>query len=247
MAAIGELDWVHVFVDLPADTVERTRAFWSRALGWPVGQPWQEHPEFTTLLPPRGRSYVHVQQVEDRPRVHVDLEVDDIDVARDRLVELGATAGMRTRWWQVMGSPGGLPFCLCTTGDEPRPGPAAWPEGHSSRLVQVCIDAPAPLFDRELAFWEHATGWRRERSGREEFTDLVGPPEAPLRLLLQRLDPGDAGTTVRAHLDVGSDAVDAEAGRLGDLGARFVDRFPRWALLADPAGLPFCVIDRSPR
>jgi hypothetical protein len=31
-----------------------------------------------------------------------------------------------------------------------------------------------------------------------------------------------------------------------DLGARYVDRYVRWALLVDPAGLPFCVTGNSP-
>jgi hypothetical protein len=246
MAAIGQLDRIHVFIDVPPDTADQAHAFWSRALGWQVGEPWPGHPEFTTLLPPHGHSYVHVQEVDDSPRVHVDVEVDDLDVARDRLVDLGATPGMRTQMWQVMGSPGRLPFCLCTTSDEPRPGGTTWPEGHRSRLAQVCIDAPGQLFDRELAFWRQVTGWQTSGSGRPEFTDLVGPGHATLQLLLQRLGDDDPGTTVRAHIDLGSDDIDAEAARLRALGARLVDRYTGWALLVDPAGLPFCVTGNSP-
>jgi Glyoxalase-like domain len=247
MATIGELDWVHVFIDVPPDTAAAARGFWSGVLGWAPGEPWDGHPEFTSLLPPDGHSYVHVQEVHDDPRVHVDVEVDDLDAARDRLADLGARSGMRTRWWQVMHSPAGLPFCLCYPSHGPRPPGTLHPGGHRSRLAQVCIDAPHEAFDAELAFWQQATGWHVERSGRPEFTDLVGPPEATLRLLLQRLGEDDPGATARAHIDLGSDDIDAEADRLTGIGARYLDRYPNWALLTDPAGLPFCVTGVSPQ
>src|SRR5215207_7631112 len=135
--------WLHVFVDVPESSAEAARSFWSAATGSEVGPPWQAHPEFTSLQPPDGSSYAHVQVIDGPARVHPDLVVDDVDGHRDRLVALGATARDRRDQWQVMASPGGLPFCLCRE-PEPkrRPGPVGWPGGHRSRLTQLCIDSP---------------------------------------------------------------------------------------------------------
>jgi hypothetical protein len=247
MAGIGALEWAHVFIDVPPDRAEVARDFWSRALVWERGAPWEGHPEFTSLVPPQGDSYVHVQEVDDEPRIHLDVVVPDLDEARNEVARLGAQVGTRADTWQVMSSPGGLPFCLCL---EParatRPPGTRLSGGHRSRLAQVCIDAPAEEFHKELAFWKQVTGWEVSRSGRAEFVDLVGPASAPLRLLLQRLQPDDLGTTTRAHIDLGSDDRDAEAARLVDLGARYVQKFSGWVLLVDPAGLPFCVTGKSP-
>jgi hypothetical protein len=248
MAQIGSLDWVHVFVDVPHAVAAQTRVFWSRALCWATGDPWGQHPEFTTLLPPDGDPYVHVQEVgDDDARVHPDIVVDDLDEARDQAVALGASAGTRAQAWQVMRSPGGLPFCLCRhPASGSRPPGTQHEGGWRSRLAKLCIDAPEQQFDRELVFWQQVTGWQSSRSSRPEYTDLLAPRPVPLRLLLQRLEPHDTGTTVRAHIDLGSDDIDAEARRLTTLGARHAERFDGWALMSDPAGLPFCVTASSP-
>lgn len=50
----------------------------------------------------------------------------------------------------------------------------------------------------------------------------------------------------RVHLDVHTDDVDAEVARLEALGASQVERLADWAVLRDPAGLPFCVVHASP-
>jgi predicted enzyme related to lactoylglutathione lyase len=247
MARIGKLSWLHVFVDVPPAAAEAARTFWAEALRWPPGKSWDGHPEFTSLVPPHGDPYVHVQEADAGPRVHLDLVVDDLDRGRDALVELGAQVGRREPAWQVMTSPGGLPFCLCRTPRSgTRPPGTQHEEGHRSRLAQVCIDVPAAQYEREVAFWQTISGWEASRSGRPEFTDLVGPPEASLRILMQRLGPDDEGTMTRAHIDLGSDDIDAEAERLTGLGARFVERFEGWAVLVDPAGMTFCVTGKSP-
>jgi predicted enzyme related to lactoylglutathione lyase len=254
MARIGALDWMHVFVDVPSDAASTTCTFWSHALGWETGPQWAQHPEFRSLVPDAGDRYVHVQEIDGDPRVHLDLVVDDLDTARDALLGLGAEAASRTAQWQVMRSPGGLPFCLCrrpAAGTRP---PATQHDGHRSRLVQVCIDVPADRFDREVAFWQEATGWDyRPSTLHPELADLRGPATAPLRLLMQRLGADDRGTTTRAHIDMGCDDLDAEAERLVSFGARrlgpgkgYVDRTRGWVVMADPTGLPFCVTSKPP-
>jgi predicted enzyme related to lactoylglutathione lyase len=248
MSRIGALTWMHVFIDVPPAAAGAARAFWALALRWPLGPSWDGHPEFTTLVPPQGDPYVHIQEVGDEePRVHVDVVVDDMGTARDALVGLGAQTGPHEHGWQVMSSPGGLPFCLCRNpSGGTRPPGTLHDRGHRSRLAQVCIDVPADRYDRELMFWESLTGWHTSHGGRSEFTDLVGPPEASLRILMQRLGGEDEGTATRAHIDLGSDDIDAEVQRLTELGATFVERFEGWAVMVDPAGMTFCVTGKPP-
>ena len=66
-----------------------------------------------------------------------------------------------------------------------------------------------------------------------------------MAFLLQRLGPGADGP-VRAHLDLGTDDRAAEVERVRVAGAELVDDTRRWAVLRDPAGLPFCVTPRPP-
>ena len=238
--------WLHVFVDVPAESAQTARDFWSAATGWAVGEPWQGRPEFTSLEPADGAAYVHVQEIGGPPRLHLDLAVDDLDAQRDRLVGLGATAGARTDDWQVMQSPGGLPFCLC---HEPwphdRPGPVIWPDGHRSRLTQLCIDVPEAVIDAEREFWCAATGWRYEphRDATSEFQGKLYPPDGgTAHLLLQRLGPDDDGDRTRAHIDLDTDDRQAEVDRLVELGARLIGPgYGGWVVLEDPVGLQFCV------
>jgi predicted enzyme related to lactoylglutathione lyase len=238
--------WIHAFVDVPADRLAETTTFWSATTGWPSGSPWPRHPEFVSLQPPGAGSYLHVQRIGGPPRVHLDLLADDIDAEAQRLAALGARRHDRHEWWQVMESPGGLPFCLCGDPDRVRPGPARWPDGHRSRVVQVCVDIPAAAYDAELAFWHHATGWPPGSVDRPEYDRLEPPAGSPLRMITQRLGTDDAGKATRVHVDIGTDDLDAEVARVQALGARLVERFDRWVVFEDPAGLPFCVTPKPP-
>ena len=244
---IAPVSWMHAFVDVPAERADEARAFWSAVLGWPSGEPWTDHPEFTSFGPPTGAAYVHVQVVDAPPRVHLDL-LGDLATDPARLEELGATRGARGTAWQVLRSPAGLPFCVCA---EPwphaRPVAFTWPDGHRSRLVQLCVDVPAAEYDRELRFWRAATGWADEPLRRApEFRRLVHRAESPLQLLVQRLGPDDGADRARAHLDLGTDDRAAEVARLTALGARLLWPGDGFTTLEDPLGLPFCVTDNDP-
>jgi hypothetical protein len=87
---------------------------------------------------------------------------------------------------------------------------------HHSRLFKVVIDVAPEDHDREVAFWEGATG----------------------QTLTQRLDGGAS----RVHLDIHTDDLEAEVARLERLGAQAVTRVRQWCVMRDPAGLLFCVI-----
>jgi hypothetical protein len=240
--------WIHAFVDLPEPLVAAGLGFWTAVTGWPSGRPWPDHPEFHSIEPPDGDAYLHVQRIDGAPRAHLDLVLPAgvaVDDERARHADLGAVAGDRHRWWQVMSSPGGLAYCLVAERHRARPGPVIWPDGHRSRVVQVCVDVPAARFDAERDFWRGATGWPEETARFPEFARLAPPATSPMTFLLQRLGPGEDGP-VRMHLDLGTDNRDGEVERVRAAGAELVDDTRPWVVLHDPAGLPFCVTTRPP-
>ena len=241
------VNWLYVSFDVPDDAADAAEAFWPAVLGWELGEPWPGHHEFRSLRPPGGETYAHVQRVDGPLAVHFDLGVDDVPAAAARLVALGATQVSDFQIWRVMRSPGGLAFCLVPGDRESVPPASVWPDGHRSRLVQLCIDSPAELHDDEIAFWRAATGWRYTPSSGDEYGGKLYPPErGPLQLLFQRLGDDDSGTTTRVHIDLGTDDMDAEVGRLETLGAERRYEGDGWVQLADPGGMPFCVTTNSP-
>jgi Glyoxalase-like domain len=241
--------WMHVFVDIPAEQHQVGLDFWSAATGWQPSSPWAGHPEFVSLEPASGTPYVHVQRIDGPARIHVDLVVAEVEAARDRLAALGAGTGDRHPWWQVMASPGGLPFCLVAERESWEVPPAsAWRTGHRSRVTQVSVDAPDAQHDDELRFWQAATGWRLDAAGPPDLPHLLPVAPTALQLLVQRLGPEDNSSATRAHIDFGTDEIPTEVIRLQTLGAELVDdsHLPRWVVMRDPTGLLFCVTRQRP-
>jgi hypothetical protein len=238
---------MHAVIDVPADRREPATGFWSAVLGWPAGESWPGHAELRSFEPPVGLPYVHLQEIEGGPRVHLDLEAEEGEVVVGRAVGLGARVVGESDRWQTLLSPGGLPFCVLATAvdDRPPPPPVTWPDGHRTRLVQVCVDSPAPRHPAEVAFWRDLLAGRWVDSPAREFAgkwhDDLG---SPVQLLFQRLDEPDG--PVRAHLDLGTDDLPAEVSRLVDLGAEDVGPGRGWHVLRDPVGLPFCATENSP-
>lgn len=113
---------------------------------------------------------------------------------------------------------------------------------HYSRLFKIVVDVPAADHDREVAFWQAASGAELARF--ESHPEYHGAElrEDALWLLTQRLDEG----TARVHIDIHTDDLDAEVARLERLGARRVQRVSGWWIMRDPAGLPFCVLPDPP-
>jgi catechol 2,3-dioxygenase-like lactoylglutathione lyase family enzyme len=111
-------------VVLGADHVERAAAFWSNALGFEVVTFPESDDDFTILVPPDRvgtRIAVHrsITPAQERPRVHLDLVVDNAaeqSAEIDRLVDLGAT---RVPWdypsdpdFVVLADTEGNRFCI---------------------------------------------------------------------------------------------------------------------------------------
>jgi predicted enzyme related to lactoylglutathione lyase len=107
-------------------------------------------------------------------------------------------------------------------------------------VVLDCVDADA-LAD----FWSSALGFRRG-SFHPPYVRLVDPEEQWPNLLLQQVPEPKSGKN-RMHLDLQVTDVDAEVDRLIALGAHVVhpahdDAGFLTAILADPQGNEFCVI-----
>lgn len=240
------MGWLHAVIDVPAAQVEEVGAFWSRVLGWPLSDPWDEDPAFRSFSPPDGNDYVHLQRLgEGAARVHLDVEAYDLDAETARLVALGARAGDRFPSWRALTSPGGLPFCVIPRSEQQASAPVTWPDGHRTRLVQLCIDCPVDAVEAEVTFWRAAVPAPWYPSGSAEFVGkLYDQAGSPLQLLLQRLD--EPTGPVRAHLDLGTDDLAADAARIEGLGG--VRRYDGrgWVAFDDPAGSTFCTTGNSP-
>jgi predicted enzyme related to lactoylglutathione lyase len=99
--------------------------FYSELLGWPIGH---EEPGTAILAAPEGSIYVVFQQAtgyrapvwppvdgRQRPMMHFDFQVGDLDEAVADAVALGATVATAQPQEnvRVLLDPAGHPFCLC--------------------------------------------------------------------------------------------------------------------------------------
>lgn len=238
---------LHAVIDVPEEQHAVAGDFWSRVLGWPTGAPWQGHPELCTFEPPSATAYLHLQRIDGPPRVHLDVEAGDRAGTVAHATELGAEPVAAYDDWTTLRSPGGLSFCVLRSDPSATtPPPLAHPDGHRTRMVQVCVDSPAAAHDREVEFWRSLLDGRFVPSPRPEFAgkwhDDAG---SPIQLLFQRLDEPEG--PVRAHLDLGTDDLDLEVSRLLALGATDVGHGSGgWHVLRDAAGAVFCATLNSP-
>lgn len=237
---------MHAVIDVPDSLHASSADFWARTLGWPLGDAWPNHPDLRSFEPPDGEAYVHLQRIGGPARVHVDVESTQPNSTIDQATSAGAEVVHVSDRWVSLRSPGGLPFCIVHARTHAAPEPVLWPEGHRTRMVQVCIDSPATTHDAEVTFWRHLLSGRWADSPAQEFAgkwhDDAG---SPIQLLFQRLD--EPAGLVRAHLDLGTDGQTAEVHRLLTFGAEDLGAGPGgWHVLRDPAGLAFCVTENRP-
>lgn len=102
----------------------------------------------------------------------------------------------------------------------------------------VVVDVPTADHDRELGFWQAATGQTLTRLDQHPEYHGARLPGQEFGVLVQRLEAGSG----RVHLDLHTDDLDAEVARLERLGAERVRQVHHWWIMRDPAGLLFCVI-----
>lgn len=114
-------------IDVPADVVDETVAFWSAALG---AEPIQTRmPQYTILEKAARPNRLVIQAIDDgRAAVHFDVHTDDLDAEVERLTALGATV-VDDQWkdhpgqWVIMRDPAGIEFCLVYGLNPVRPQP----------------------------------------------------------------------------------------------------------------------------
>ncbi|MFI7503573.1 VOC family protein [Streptomyces sp. NPDC049687] len=235
--------WTYAFLDRPAEHFERARDFWTAVTDTSLSAPRGERDEFVTLLPGGGAdACVKAQGVAAGDGgAHLDFAVEDVAGFVRAALELGAGTSASHDGWAVLRSPAGQLFCAVPWhGESVRP-----PVTGGSRLDQVCVDVPPSAYDTEVAFWSGLLpDWSSRPGSRPEFHVLAPLPDLPVRILLQRLDEGDA---VSAHLDLacGPD-IDAVRARHERLGATPVAPGPHWTVMRDPTGGLYCLTGRDP-
>ena len=243
--------WLTVFLDFPAGGFEAEVAFWREVTGYGLSSFRGPTADFATMLPTSGDAYLRVQRLlSGAGGCHLDLHTESLEEAAGQAVALGARERYREAGELIVAdSPGGFTFCLVRWDGEravPPPFAAAGAAG-LSRVDTLCLDVPPALFDGECAFWSALTGVEARPAPVPGFTYLQGPAGMPVRLLLQRLDDVAPGQPVRAHVDLGCTDPAGEVARHIGLGARVTGTFPHWAVLADPAGRAYCLLNRPPR
>ncbi len=101
-----------VLVDVPAPDHEAATAFWSAALGKPANRV-EKYPEYAFLgQATPGIEFMVQSTGDDRPRIHIDIESDDVEAEVARLTALGATEIGRHNSWVILRDPAGTVFCV---------------------------------------------------------------------------------------------------------------------------------------
>lgn len=238
MSGVG---WVTAFIDTDEDRAPDVERFWCAVTGSLLSARRGDRDEFATLLPPDGDPFLRTQTVVQSPPggMHLDLHTHRVDDLAARAEGLGAEASYHESGYVVLGSPGGMTFCIVGHPGGQRPGPVPWTGGRSL-VDQVCLDIPPSRWEAECQFWAGLTGWDLvDQDPADEFRRLRRPRGLAIQFLLQRLD--DEQAAVAGHLDLGSDDYLAETERHMALGATEVRRTPHWVTLQDPSGRFYCV------
>jgi hypothetical protein len=98
-------------VDVPEELFEPETAFWSGALG-SQAETDPDDPDYSDLGEVTPGMRFMVQRVGAAPRVHLDIETDDVEAEASRLEGLGAERVAKIHTWWVMRDPAGLLFCV---------------------------------------------------------------------------------------------------------------------------------------
>jgi predicted enzyme related to lactoylglutathione lyase len=101
-----------VYIDVPRESYDASLAFYGGLVGR-AAEIEADDPDYASFGESAPGVELLVQSVGDTtPRVHLDIETDDIEAEVARLVGLGATEVDRIRSWVVMRDPVGTVFCV---------------------------------------------------------------------------------------------------------------------------------------
>ncbi|KRF18019.1 hypothetical protein ASG90_05525 [Nocardioides sp. Soil797] len=102
-----------VLIDHPRDRFESAARFWSAARGSERHADGND-PVYDSLDRLPGGVLLELQRTGEGtpPRVHLDIETDDVEAEVERLTRHGAIVVERHSAYAVMQDPGGLVFCV---------------------------------------------------------------------------------------------------------------------------------------
>ena len=105
---------VSAFVlDCQVDDLATATEFWSKAVGRRVASADQDGDgKYAELKTDADEPFLLLQRVEHEPRIHLDIETDDLDAEVARLEALGAKRIAFVKRWWVMQAPTGHRFCV---------------------------------------------------------------------------------------------------------------------------------------
>lgn len=101
-----------VLLDFPEDSHDVAQRFWSGAVGHEA-EPQAGDPVYASLGL-IGSLRLEVQRTGSgtEPRVHLDIETDDVDAEVARLEAMGAAIDTELEHYTVMRDPSGVVFCV---------------------------------------------------------------------------------------------------------------------------------------
>jgi predicted enzyme related to lactoylglutathione lyase len=109
---------------------------------------------------------------------------------------------------------------------------------HKSRLAGFILDCQTGDLEAAAKFWSRALGY--------EVMPAIPDAEA-----YRQLDTGPTGLHIevqkvdhpsRAHIDIETDDIEAEASRLEKLGAKRIQKIRTWLVMEAPTGQRFCLV-----
>lgn len=99
-------------IDHPADVFDASVRFWAGALGRDVADPVDPADPYRPLGEIAPALKLDLQRIDGPPRIHLDIETDDVEAEVRRLEALGATRVVEHESWWQMSDPGGLLLCV---------------------------------------------------------------------------------------------------------------------------------------
>lgn len=101
-----------VLFDTPAENAQPGVDFWSAALGGETGKTVSASDPYARVGYAHNTVDAMVQGIDGEPRIHVDIETDDLEAEISRLEALGAVRQEKVEGWWVMKAPSGHIFCV---------------------------------------------------------------------------------------------------------------------------------------
>jgi catechol-2,3-dioxygenase len=227
-------------VAFDAPDIETLASFYAELTGWTIVR---KDPDWITLRLDDGRVIAfqrapdHVAPQwpgQERPQqFHLDLQVDNPEVAAERAIALGATRLGNGANWITLADPAGHPFDLCQKDGV----------GPVMNLFAVTIDAPdASALAR---FYADLIGMEVTYDGPEGAMIVGGGQSVLVQQVSDYTPPAwpDPARPQQAHLDILVDNLDVGEARALELGAtRLPGGGESFRVFADPAGHPFCLV-----